>query len=63
MFESATFCGKTFDGCLKCPCSHLRVAVFVMFSTFQGEMEYIFLERNFIFMDFLAVKDAGTDVI
>ncbi len=37
--------------------------VFLMFSTFQGEMQYIFLEKNFIFMVFLAVKDVGTDVI
>ncbi len=34
-----------------------------MFITFQDEMQYIFLEKNFIFMDFLAVKDAATDVI
>ncbi len=34
-----------------------------VYSTFQDEMQYIFLEKNFIFMVFLAVKDAGTDVI
>ncbi len=34
-----------------------------MFSTFHDELQYIFLEKNFIFMVFLAVKDAGTDVI
>ncbi len=34
-----------------------------MFSTFHDELQYIFLDKNFIFMDFLAVKDAGTDVI
>ena len=34
-----------------------------MFSIFQDEMQYIFLEKNFIFLDFLAVEDAGTDVI
>ncbi len=37
--------------------------IFVMFSTFRDEMQYIFLEKNFIFMFFLAVKDVGTDVI
>ncbi len=31
-----------------------------MFSTFQDQMQYIFVEKNFIFMVFLAVKDAGT---
>ena len=36
--------------------------MFVMFSTFRDEMQYIFLEKNFIFMVSLAVKDAGTDV-
>ncbi len=34
-----------------------------MFSTFHDELQYISLEKNFIFMVFLAVKDAGTDVI
>ncbi len=34
-----------------------------MFSTFHDEMQYIFLEKNFIFMVFLAVEDVGTDVI
>ena len=34
-----------------------------MFKAFQDEMHYIFLEKNFIFMDILAVKDAGTEVI
>jgi hypothetical protein len=34
-----------------------------MFGTFHDELQYIFLEKNFIFMVFLAVKDAGTDVI
>ncbi len=34
-----------------------------MFSTFHDELQYIFLEKNFIFMVFLAVKDVGTDVI
>ena len=34
-----------------------------MFSTFQDEMQYIFLEKNIIFMVFLAVKDVGTGVI
>ena len=48
---------------LKCTCSHLGCCMFVMFSTFQDEMQYIFLEENFIFMVFLAVKNAGTDVI
>ncbi len=42
----------------------------MMFGTFQDEMQYIFLyhyteqgqvEKNFIFMVCLAVKDAGTD--
>ena len=37
--------------------------IFVMFSTFRDEMQYIFLEKNFIFMVFLVVKDVGTDVI
>ncbi len=37
--------------------------IFVMFSTFRDEMQYIFLEKNFIFMVFLACKAAGTDVI
>ncbi len=38
--------------------------IFVLFySTFRDEMQYIFLEKSFIFMVFLAVKDAGTDVI
>ncbi len=35
--------------------------IFVMFSTIRDEMQYI--EKNFIFMVFLAVKDVGTDVI
>ena len=35
----------------------------VKFSTFQEEMQHIFLGKNFIFMIFLVVKDAGTDVI
>ena len=39
------------------------VMLLVMFSTFQDEMQYIFLEKNFIFMDFLVVEVAGTDVI
>ena len=34
-----------------------------MFSTFHDELQYIFLEKNFIFIVFLAVKDCGTDVI
>ena len=34
-----------------------------MFSTFHDELQYIFLEKNFIFMVFSAVKDVGTDVI
>ena len=34
-----------------------------MFSTFHNELQYIFLEKNFNFMVFLAVKDVGTDVI
>ena len=34
-----------------------------MFSTFHDELQYIFSEKNFIFVDFLAVKDVGTDVI
>ncbi len=29
-----------------------------MFGTFRDELQYIFLEKNFIFMVFLAVKDA-----
>jgi hypothetical protein len=33
-----------------------------MFSTFQDEMQYTFSEKNFISMDFLAVKMSGTDV-
>ena len=33
-----------------------------MFSTFRDEIQYIFLEKNFIFMVFLAVKDVGTNV-
>ena len=33
-----------------------------MLSTFRDEMQYIFLEKNFIFMDFLAVKDSGTEL-
>ncbi len=32
-------------------------------STFHDEMQYNFLEKNFVFMVFLAVKDVGTDVI
>ena len=48
---------------LKCTCSHWEFCIFVMFSTFHDEMQYIFLEKNFIFMVFLAVKVAGTDVI
>ena len=31
--------------------------------TFQDELQYIFLKKNIIFMIFLAVKDAGTDVV
>ena len=38
---------------------HLGFCIFVMFSTFHDEMQYIFLEKNFIFMVFLAAKDAG----
>ena len=41
----------------------LGFLILVMFGTCQGEMQYIFLEKNFIIMDFLAVKEAGTDVI
>ncbi len=37
--------------------------IFAMFSTLNDEMQYNFLEKNFIFMVVLAVKDAGTDVI
>ena len=37
--------------------------MFVMFSMFQDEMQYIFLGKNFIFMVLLAVKDVGTDAI
>ena len=48
---------------LKCTCRHLGFCIFVMFSTFQDEMQYIFLEKNFIILVFLTVKDAGTDVI
>ena len=33
------------------------------FTTFKDEMQYIFLDTNFIFMVILAVKSAGTDVI
>ncbi len=40
-----------------------RILPFVMFSTLHDEMQYIFLEKNFIFMVFLAVKNVGTDVI
>ena len=47
----------------KCACSHLGFCIFVMFSTFRDEMQYIFLEKNVIFMVFLAVKDAETGVI
>ena len=31
-----------------------------MFSTFQDQMQYIFVEKNFIFTVFLDVKGAGT---
>ena len=56
------------DMALKCTCNHLGFCLCVMFSTFRDEMPYteinfIFSEINFIFMVFLAVKDAGTDVI
>ena len=37
-------------------CSHLGFCIFVMFSIFENEMQYIFLEKNFIIMNFLAVK-------
>ena len=40
----------------------LGFSIFVMFSTFRDEMQYIFLEKNLIFIVFLAVKDARTDV-
>ena len=40
----------------------LRILIFVMFRTFHDELQYIFLEKNFIFMVFLALKDTGTDV-
>ena len=40
---------------------HLGFCIFVMFSTFRDEIQYIFLEK--IFMVFLAFKNAGTDVI
>ncbi len=29
-----------------------------VYSTFQDEMQYVFLEKNFIFIVYLAVKDA-----
>jgi hypothetical protein len=32
-----------------------------MYSTFQDEMQYIFLEKNLIFMDFLVAKVAATE--
>ena len=41
---------------LNCTCSHLGFCIFVMFSRFQNEMQHIFLEKNFIIMDFLAVN-------
>jgi hypothetical protein len=37
--------------------------IFGMFGTFRDEMQYIFLEKSFIFIVFLAVKDVGTDDI
>ncbi len=48
---------------LKCTSSHLGFCIFAMFSTFRDAMQYIVLGKNFIFMVFLAVRDAGTDVI
>ena len=48
---------------IKCMCSHLRFFIFVMFSTFQDEMQCIFVGKNFIIMDVLAVNVAETDVI
>ena len=53
----------SWDDPFKCTCNHFGFCIFVMFSTFQDEMQYIFLEKNFIFMVFWAVKVAGTDVI
>ncbi len=48
----------------KWTCSQLGFCIFVMFGTFQDdEMQYIFVEKNFIFMVFVVVKDSGTDVI
>ena len=35
------------------------MCIFVMFNTFQDEMQYIFLEKNFIIMDFLACVAGG----
>ena len=46
---------------LKCTCSHLGLCIFVMFGTFREEMQYIFLEKNLIFMDFLVAKVAATE--
>ncbi len=41
---------------LKWTCSHLAFLIFVMFTTFEDEMQYILLEKKFIIMVFLAVK-------
>ena len=43
-------------------CSHSGFCIFVMFSTFRDEMQYVFLEKSFNIMVFVVVKDAGTDV-
>ncbi len=48
---------------LKYTFSHLAFCIFVMFSTFGEEMQYIFIEKNFILKIFVAVKIAGTDII
>ncbi len=34
-----------------------------MFSTLRDDMQYIFLEKNVIFMVFWMVKDAETDSV
>ena len=68
--------GQIHDECLfqfvlKCTCSHLRFCIFVMFSAFRDEMQYIFLEKKHhlhfhlygLTVLLVAVKDARNDII
>ncbi len=62
IFYRCTFY-KQFLGFVKAHVQPLGLYIFAMFSTFRDEMQYIFLEKNLIFMVFLAVKDYVTDDI